>query len=137
MEETPSGRAFAPPNKKHAYGHIVQVECEPIEKSFEKEPTDREEHILESYLNVSNQAVSDSNFKPNGNFCYSIDQTDQDIASNYSYVPVINIVTHQQTLTFLIDTGATISCANENIFNNEQFLKKKISLQTAGGQIKA
>lgn len=35
------------------------------------------------------------------------------------------------------DTGASISCVNTNIFNNEQFLEKIISIQTAGGQIKA
>lgn len=129
MVETPSGRAFAPPNKKLADGHIAQVEFEPIDESEEKCQT-------ESYLNVTNQAVSDISSEPNGNVCYAIKQTDQDIANRYSYLSVINIVTFQQTLTFLIDTGAPIS-VNKNIFNDEQFFEKIISLETAGGQIKA
>jgi predicted aspartyl protease len=56
---------------------------------------------------------------------------------NLSYAPIIRIGVANKTFEFLIDTGASSSCVNENIFKNEKNLKKPMKIQTAGGCVTA
>lgn len=52
-----------------------------------------------------------------------------------SYSPTIEIPSKDYTLNFLLDTGASTSCINENVFNNEENLTIPLEIITAGGNI--
>lgn len=54
-----------------------------------------------------------------------------------SYVPVIEFKSkNRSNLKFLLDTGASSSCVDSGIFNNEVNMVNPIILQTVGGEVK-
>lgn len=54
-----------------------------------------------------------------------------------SYSPIIEIKYGNRTLSFLLDTGASVSFINANILKNEETQKTKIQIETVGGLIYA
>lgn len=132
--DTPSFRKQAPQMKKTA--HMAQL----------NPGNDNEtEEQLKSYLNMAEENAEydkedNEEFyeehEGNTNFFHAPDQENSDL-TNKSYSPIIEINLGKTKLKFLLDTGASTSFINANVFNNETKLKKSLKIQTAGGTVSA